>query len=50
MSKDECEEEALKVKDIIGIPIRKIGFVCSGGFKSSSNKYEFITGEDLFKM
>ena len=50
MSKDECEEEALKVKDIIGIPIRKIGFVCSGGFKSSSNKYEFITGEDLFKI
>ena len=50
MTRDECEKEAAKVKELVGIAANKIGFVCSGGFKSRGDEYELITGDDLFRI
>jgi len=44
----ECEQEEKQVRDLVDLSCKKIGFVCSSGFDFESEKYELITGEDLY--
>ena len=49
MTLPECENEENQIKEMKEITCNKIGFVCSSGFDFSSDKYDLITGEELFK-
>lgn len=48
MTMSECEKEEQQLKTLQGKTCRKIGFACSAGFSFSSDRYDLITGEDLF--
>ena len=48
MTLSECENEENQIKEMKEITCNKIGFVCSSGFDFSSDKYDLITGEELF--
>ena len=45
----DCEKEENQIKQMKEIACNKIGFVSSSGFAFSSDKYDLITGEELFK-
>jgi hypothetical protein len=45
----DCEKEEIQIKQMKEIACNKIGFVSSSGFAFSSDKYDLITGEELFK-
>ncbi len=48
MTLDECRQEEEQLSLIEGIKCRKIGFACSAGFDFHTDRYELISGEDLF--
>lgn len=48
MTLTECETEEMQVRNIAGLEINKIGFVCLSGFDFKQNQYELIDGEALY--
>ena len=50
MTLSECEKEENQIKQMKEITCNKIGFVSSSGFAFSSEKYDLIHGEDLYKV
>ena len=49
MTASECEAEAKQIKAMKEINWQQIGFVCSSGFDFSSDKFDLITGTELFE-
>ena len=49
MSKSECEEEEKQVRALTGLSCKKIGFICSEGFDFTSEKYELLDANDMYK-
>jgi len=50
MQKELCEKEESQVAAIPKIGAHRLGFICSAGFEFSSDQWELITGEDLFRF
>ena len=50
MSPDECRQEEEQLRNIQGIAVSGIGFVCTGGFSPDcSDRYALVSGEDLYQ-
>ena len=46
-----CEQEEKEVRRLAGsIEIEKIGFISASGFKFSTDKYDLISGEQLYQQ
>ena len=50
MKLKEINEEVNQIKNIKGITIDKIGFVCTAGFESKPEEYTFIDAEMLYNL
>ncbi len=48
LSEKQCNQEAEQVMAILDMSNKRIGFVSASGFDFESDKYELITGDDLF--
>ena len=48
MTLAECESEESQVRSVPGVRIGDIGFVCTGGFDFDSDRYRFVSGDDLY--
>ena len=49
MTQKECEQEKTQLKQIHGIEVSRVGFVCSGGFEPESNSdLILIDGKDMY--
>ena len=50
MTLGECEKEESQVKKVTGLSCRKTGFVCSAGFDFVDERYDLVTGEDVYSL
>lgn len=49
MEEHLCKKEEEQIKQLPDLFPKKIGFVCSAGFNFSSEEYDLISGEDLYR-
>ena len=47
ISKQEIRKEILQIKDIKGINVKEIGFVCSSGYKDKIDDVKYLDLEDI---
>ena len=51
MTLQECRQEEKQLKEIQGIAVSRIGFVCTGGFSFGKDAgYELVDGEKLYDL
>ena len=48
MTRAECEAEERQIRQQGNITPAKIGFVCTGGFDFSDDRYVLIDGQNLY--
>lgn len=44
----ECRKEEGQILAIQSLPVNRIGFICSAGFEEKDEKYDMITGGELY--
>lgn len=50
MSQDQCDEEANQIRAIKGLNNIGIGFVCSAGFETKTDKYRYYDLEEIYRV
>ncbi len=49
MKLKECRQEEAQIRQIKGLQVKKIGFICSSGFDFDNNDYELISGKQIYQ-